>query len=151
MSKMIVFDMDGTIADLYSVDNWRRNLRESNPRPYIVAQPMYDTKELAEVVLALKELGYRIGVTTWLAKGSDRDFKQITRYAKRAWLEMIGFPYDEVHMVQYGTPKHTVTRGRADYQILVDDNEDVLTSWNLGSTINAKNCDILEELRKLLA
>ena len=31
MNKMICFDMDGTIADLYSVDGWLDYLRAENP------------------------------------------------------------------------------------------------------------------------
>ena len=42
MNRTLVFDMDGTIANLYGVENWLEDLRSFNPRPYIVAEPMYD-------------------------------------------------------------------------------------------------------------
>ena len=35
--KMICFDMDGTIADLYAVENWLPMLRAFDPTPYEVA------------------------------------------------------------------------------------------------------------------
>ena len=34
MLKMICFDMDGTIADLYAVDNWLAKLRAEDETPY---------------------------------------------------------------------------------------------------------------------
>ena len=36
-NKTLVFDMDGTIANLYAVENWLEDLRSENPRPYEVA------------------------------------------------------------------------------------------------------------------
>jgi hypothetical protein len=69
--------------------------------------------------------------------------------AKLEWLEMHNFPFDEVHMVKYGTTKANCTRHYGGFQILVDDNEKVRKGWTLGDTINA-NENILKELEKLL-
>ena len=33
-NKVIVFDMDGTIADLYGVDGWLKDLRAENRRTW---------------------------------------------------------------------------------------------------------------------
>ena len=46
---MICFDMDGTIADLYAVDNWLAKLRAEDETPYAEAAPMWDMTALAEV------------------------------------------------------------------------------------------------------
>ena len=48
--KVIVFDMDGTIADLYGVTNWLADLRNFNPRPYAEALPLCDMAKLKEVL-----------------------------------------------------------------------------------------------------
>ena len=133
--KEIVFDMDGTIADLYGVENWLDMLRNENPLPYEIASPMYNMKNLAYILNALKEQGWIITVTSWLAMNSSKEYKKLVRQAKREWLEKWHFPYDEIHLVQYGTPKHRVTK--ADRHILVDDNENVRNAWN-GETINAQ-------------
>ena len=37
MTKMIVFDMDGTIADLYGVEGWLEMLEAENAAPYVEA------------------------------------------------------------------------------------------------------------------
>jgi hypothetical protein len=141
--------MDGTIADLYGVNGWLDMLNAENPMPYEIARPMYDMVELAEILNELKEIGYIIAVTTWLAMGSTREYDRQVRLAKLAWLEKYNFPYDEIHLVKYGTTKANCTRKLGGYQILVDDNEKVRNGWNLGTTINA-NENIIEQLKMLL-
>lgn len=149
MNKMLVFDMDGTIADLYGVENWLSDLRNENPRPYLIAKPIYDVDTLNELLNILRDMGWKIVVTTWLAKNSTQDYKNAVRKAKLEWLEKIQFPYDEIHLVQYGTTKADCTRRQGGYQILIDDNEQVRKGWHLGGTINA-NKNILEELANLI-
>ena len=145
MTKTLVFDMDGTIANFYMVSNWLEDLRNENPRPYIVAEPMYDMASLGIILNLLKERGWRIAVTSWLAKDSTEQFKKLVRKAKREWLERYAFPFDEIHLVQYGATKANSTRKNGGFQIIVDDNAEVRKGWHLGGTIDA-NKDILSEL-----
>lgn len=147
--KILVFDMDGTIADFYGVNGWLDYLKESNPTPYIIAKPLYDMVFLTSVLNILKAKGWKIVVTSWLAKDSTKDFDKEVRQAKREWLEEYNFPFDEIHLVKYGTTKANCTRKLGGYQILVDDNEQVRKGWNLGATINA-NENILDKLIDLL-
>lgn len=147
--KILVFDMDGTIADFYGVNGWLEYLNESNPTPYIIAEPLYDMVVLTSVLNILKTKGWKIVVTSWLAKDSTKDFDKEVRQAKRDWLEEYNFPFDEIHLVKYGTTKANCTRKLGGYQILVDDNEQVRKGWNLGATINA-NENILDKLIDLL-
>ena len=149
MEKILVFDMDGTIADLYGVDNWLKDLRAENPTPYINAKPIYDTEVLNSLLEIFKDNGWKIVVTTWLAKGSTKDYDRLVREAKLAWLERYAFPYDEIHLVKYGTTKANCTRKLGGFQVLVDDNEKVRNGWTLGDTINA-NENIIERLIDLL-
>ena len=44
MNTTICFDMDGTIADLYGVQNWLEMLQAENPQPYRQAKPLLDIK-----------------------------------------------------------------------------------------------------------
>ena len=149
MTKMVVFDMDGTIANLYGVENWLEHIHNENPLPYEIAEPMYDMEELANILNNLKAVGWTVAVTSWLAMGSTKEYDNMVRIAKKEWLIKHNFPVDEIHIVKYGTTKANCTRGKADYQILVDDNEMVRTGWTLGDTINA-NENILEKLINLL-
>ena len=148
-TKVLVFDMDGTIADLYGVQGWLEDLRSENPRPYKVARPMYDMETLGYILEILKAQGWKIVVTSWLAKGSTREYDEMVRRAKREWLERYQFPVDEIHLVKYGTTKANCTRKLGGYQILVDDNEQVRNGWHLGHTINA-NENILDNLIELM-
>lgn len=149
MEKILVFDMDGTIADLYGVDGWLEDLQNSNARPYKEAKPFYNVEELNFLISILKMLGWKIVVTTWLAKNATKEYDEEVREAKKEWLRKYNFQYDEIHLVKYGTTKANCTRKQGGFQILVDDNEKIRKGWNLGSTIDA-NENILEALTKII-
>lgn len=148
-NKVLVFDMDGTIADLYGVDNWLEDLRAENPRPYEKAKPIYPADILNTLLEIFKANGWRIVVTTWLAKGSTREYDNLVREAKLAWLDKYDFPYDEIHLVKYGTTKANCTRHLGGFQVLIDDNKAIRNGWHLGDTINA-NENVIEKLIDLL-
>lgn len=148
MDKMLVFDMDGTIADLYNVEGWLEYLENSNPTPYIVANPIYDVFSLNNLLDLLKAQGWKIAVVSWVAKNCDDNFKQAIRVAKTDWLNRYNFPYDELHIVKYGTTKANCVRKFDGRKVLVDDNEKILKGWK-GETINA-NENILKQLVNLI-
>ena len=148
-NKTLVFDMDGTIADFYGVVGWLDYLMAEDTTPYDVALPLYNMVYLGSLLNILKFQGWRVIVTTWLAKDGSKEYNDRTRKAKLEWLEKYNFPYDEIHLVKYGTTKANCTRKIGGYQILIDDNEKVRQGWNLGNTIDA-NKNILKELEKLV-
>jgi len=59
--KAIYFDMDGTIADFYSVENWLEDLRMENVAPYILAKPMLATSP-PEFSLTMKNRTAKTGL-----------------------------------------------------------------------------------------
>lgn len=148
-NRTIVFDMDGTIADFYGVKGWLDYLKAEDTTPYEVAKPLYDMVALANLLMTLKANGWKVVVTTWLAKGGTKEYNDRTRKAKLDWLAKYNFPYDEIHLVKYGTTKANCTRKIGGFQVLVDDNEKVRKGWNLGATINA-NYNIVKEIEKLV-
>ena len=151
--KMICFDMDGTIADLYGVEGWLPALENGIVFPYEIAKPMWDMIRLAEVLNELRKREIEIRIISWLAKNSTETYKDEVRQAKVEWLDRMGFPYDKAHFVQYGATKaDSVRRYLADDEcaILVDDNRKVCNGWHLGETINPTECDLIEALRSLL-
>jgi len=147
--KVIVFDMDGTIADFYGVSGWLDDLNNHRTRPYEIAKPLYNMVELVKILKDLKKIGYVIAITTWLSANSTKEYDDRVRKAKLEWLKKYSFPYDEIHLVKYGTTKANCTRKLGGFQILVDDNEKIRKGWNLGATINA-NENIIEKLKELL-
>lgn len=149
MKKTLVFDMDGTIANFYGVVGWLDYLKESNPTPYIVAEPLYNMEHLNSILGILKMFGWKIVITSWLAKGSSKEFDKEVRQAKLDWLDNFDFPYDEIHLVKYGTTKANCTRKRGGFQVLIDDNEKVREGWSLGMTVDA-NENIIPHLLDLI-
>lgn len=148
--KILCFDMDGTIADLYNVPGWLGKLRSEDASPYLEAKPLCDMAALRDVLLKLSEKGWQIRVISWLAKDSSEAYKQEVREAKLEWLKKYDFPYEIAHLVQYGTTKADCVRRVTQNAILVDDNEKVRNGWHLGDTIDPTTCDIVHELKKLL-
>lgn len=151
--KMVCFDMDGTIADLYGVEGWLPALENGIVFPYEIAEPMWDMIELAEVLNELRAREIEVRVISWLAKNSTETYKEEVRQAKLDWLERMGFPYDKAHFVQYGSTKaDSIRKYLADDEnaILVDDNRKVCNGWHLGETINPTECDLIATLKSLL-
>ena len=148
--KMICFDMDGTIADLYGVENWLEMLRNEDATPYYEAKPMWDMEQLRRILLDLGSQGWDIRVITWLSKDSSEDYKTEVRNAKRWWLEVHRFPFEVAHMVAYGTTKADCVRKMETAEvILIDDNAKVRDGWTLGRTIDPTACDLLKVLGDL--
>ena len=147
--KVLVLDMDGTFVDLYGVQGWLEDLRNGNPRPYRVAEPMYDMDIFCLVLKMLKAKGWRIAITSWLSKESTPQYDQMVRETKIEWLDIREVPYDEIHIVKYGTTKANCTRHLGGYQVLADDNAMVRKGWHLGDTIDA-NGNLLAKLVDLL-
>ena len=151
--KILVWDMDGTLADLYGVENWLPMLQAYDPTPYQVAKPLCDMEELARLIRLAQAKGIENRVVTWLSKDSTPEYDKRVRNAKREWLKENGFPYDHFHGVKYGATKADSVRkylGEDESAILFDDNAKVRAGWNLGMAVNPTACDILEVLRSLV-
>lgn len=151
IEKKLVFDMDGTLADFYGVDGWLECLNNSDATPYEIAKPLVDFEELNSLLKQLQTVGFKVVITSWLAKNASKEFDKKVREAKKAWLEKHGMPVDEIHLVKYGTPKQQCSKG--DEQILFDDNADVRQSFENArrgrSAVDVTTTDICEYLKKL--
>ena len=125
----IFFDMDGTIADLYGVENWLDYLIASDALPYEIAKPLIRLNALARILNRLQKQGYKIGVISWLAKNSNTAYDEKVTKAKKEWLEkhLASVSFDEIHIVAYGTPKQNFAKTKND--ILFDDEEKNRNDW----------------------
>lgn len=150
--KMICFDMDGTIADLYGVSGWLERLRAFDPTPYTEAEPIWNMAELNEVLNSLRICGIEVRIITWLSKETTTEYDNLVREAKREWLEKCGFPFDNFHGVAYGTTKANCVRKYLDEgeAILIDDNAKVREGWHLGEAVDPTAINIVEYLKGLL-
>ena len=130
MKRTIWFDMDGTIANLYSVDNWLPKLRSFDPSPYIEAEVMCNMNLLARYLNKLQTLGYRIGIISWLSKSSNTQYDEAVANAKREWLKvhLNSVTFDLIHITPYGVPKELWMTNTDD--ILFDDSEEIRNEWD---------------------
>ena len=145
MKKEIWFDMDGTIADLYGVEGWLDMLLNENARPYEIAKPLVNMRELAKVLNRLIEKGWEIGVISWLAKNGTNDYNKKVVTAKMKWLakHLKSVKFAKIDIVEYGTPKQINRNG-----ILFDDEKQNRENW-LGIAYNVENIiQVLRELEK---
>lgn len=144
MTKAIYFDMDGTIANLYGVDGWLDCIINEYTKPYREAKALVNMRQLGRELNRLKQNGYTIGIISWLAKGATNEYNKRVTQAKRNWLarHLSAVQFDEVHIVEYGTPKQTLGNG-----ILFDDEEPNRMNW-IGKAYDVN--DIIETLKAIV-
>ena len=145
-TRTIFFDMDGTIADLYGVENWLECLINSNPMPYEMAKPMLRLSTLARYLNKLQKCGFRIGIISWLSKSGTEEYNTEVTEVKLAWLakHLPSVQFDEINIVRYGTPKYEFAHTFND--ILFDDEIGNRANW-LGQAYSEE--DIIAVLKSL--
>lgn len=143
MTKVINFDMDGTLADFYGVENWLDYLINKNPYPYVVAKPLVNMSILARRLNRLQREGYEINIISWLAKNSTEDFDKKVADAKRQWLKkhLPSVKWNHITIVAYGVNKSTLGSG-----ILFDDEEPNRKMWGNGAYDVHNILSILKEI-----
>lgn len=148
MKKSIYFDMDGTIAGLYQVQNWLSYLEKEQTKPYREAKPMLDMRALGKEIKRVQSLGYMVGIISWLSKESSLDYEKKVIKAKKDWLarHLGSITFDEIHIVSYGTAKSTCGSG-----ILFDDEQKNRKEWASSNDLNLAFGpeNILEILKKI--
>ena len=129
MTTTIFFDMDGTIADLYGVNNWLDYLLASDTLPYEIAKPLVKLNSLARILNRLQRNGYKIGIISWLSKSGSDEYNNAVAEVKRDWLKrhLASVNFNEIHIVKYGTPKQMFAKTAND--ILFDDEKPNRDSW----------------------
>ena len=129
MYKAIYFDMDGTIADLYGVENWLDYLVAGQTKPYREAKPLVNMRELGKLLNKLQAQGWHIGVISWLSKGGSDEYGDRVAKAKENWLKkhLGSVHFDEVKIAKYGTPKQFLADHA--FGILFDDEQPNRDAW----------------------
>lgn len=143
MKKEIWFDMDGTIANLYGVENWLEYLIKEDTTPYAIAKPLVNMNSLARVLNRLIRKGYTVNIISWTSKGGTEEYNARVATVKREWLKkhLKSVKFARVDIVPYGTKK-----GENRYGILFDDEERNRTEW----TETAYNVENIIEILKAL-
>lgn len=145
------FDMDGTIADFYGVENWLSMLRAYDPTPYKVAKPMMNFSTLARQLNAAQRKGARLVIVSWASRCCDPIFFADICMAKRNWLaeHLPSVHWDEIHIVPYGTNKAEVCGVDGDNFFLFDDEERNRNEWEELDGLAFNPSDITEILKTI--
>ena len=144
--KMTIWlDMDGTMADLYGVENWLEMLTAHDETPYAIARPLVRMATLARLLNNRQREGWRVCVVSALAKNSNADYDNRVMAAKREWLKkhLASVKFDEIRFVPYTCVKNEVN---ARNDVLFDDEARHLNAWT-GKAIPA--ADLLNALKTL--
>ncbi len=144
-TKTIWLDMDGTLVNLYGVENWLPMLRNSDPTPYAIAPTLVNFSHLARLLKALQKQGYNIGIISWLAKNSTREYDEMVANVKREYLRrhLPSVVFDEIIIVPYGTEKNNFNNG---FDFLFDDEEQNRETWTGESYEAERLIEVLQEL-----
>ena len=143
----ICFDMDGTIADLYGVDNWLTMLRAKDETPYKKAATLVNMSLLARLLNRLQKQGHKLIIISWLSKEPDEDYDRRVTLAKRGWLKkhLPSVIWDEIQIVPYGTDKNMVRETEND--VLFDDEPQNRNTWGGRAYDVDRIIDILKIIR----
>lgn len=141
----IWFDMDGTIADLYGVENWLEMLIAHDETPYAIAKPIVNLSVLARLMNKVQRKGFEICIVSALAKDSTAEYDEKIRNAKIKWLanHLKSVHFDEIRFVPYWYTKNDVNTGA---DVLFDDEERHLEKWT-GTAVHASK--MIETLKAI--
>jgi len=130
MTKIRLYlDMDGTIADLYGIENWLPRLRKSDESIFIECKPIISEKELLNHFPTEK---YEIIILSMTPLGATDEYCENVKTQKDIWLDK-HFPSLTKRIYRaYGHNKNLKNSQSA---ILVDDSAPIRESWR-GIAIN---------------
>ena len=123
------FDMDGTIADLYGVNNWLAYLVAEDVKPYAEAKVLYNMSRLARLLNKAQRKGHELVVISWTSKNGSAEYNKAVAEVKKAWLakHLPSVRWDEVNVVTYGYDKANFAKSAED--VLFDDEEHNRNGW----------------------
>lgn len=129
MKTNVYLDMDGTIADLYSIENWLPRLRNEDSKIFLECKPMITEEKLFQI---FPENEYLIKILTMTPKDCTNEYHENVKEQKAKWLQKY-FPKlsNQIYM-HYGFNKNLKNSAGA---ILVDDSEPIRKSWK-GTALN---------------
>ncbi len=125
----ICFDMDGTIANLYGVENWLAYLVAEDVKPYAEAKVLHNMSRLARLLNKAQRNGNELVIISWTSKNGSAEYNKAVAEVKKAWLakHLPSVRWDEVNVVAYGYNKANFAESAED--VLFDDEEPNRKAW----------------------
>lgn len=125
----IVFDMDGTVADLYGRENWLKEIRNEE-LDFSTLKPLVNMDAIEKDI---KEKSYsgeiKFVIITWSPMNCSQEYHLKVSRQKQEWVER-HMPYiSEFYCLPYGVPKQDAPIRRTEKMYLLDDNSEVIEMW----------------------
>lgn len=124
MKKTILYlDMDGTIANLYGLDNWLERLLNEDKTVFIDCEPLITEKQLLTLYPLEK---YDIRILSMTPKNATQAYCESVREQKNVWLDKY-FPRLQKRLyMAYGYNKNLKNSKNA---MLIDDNDKIRANY----------------------
>ena len=129
MSVKIYFDLDGTVYNLYGVNEWEPKLRAENPNVFREGSFIGDYQEFMNICHKLLKKGVQFGVITWLPMQANPEYEVECELVKREWVRQYMPFVSEFTAQSYGVPKQNAIIKRAKTMYLIDDSTEVCEMW----------------------
>lgn len=150
--KTIYYDMDGTLYDLYNLENWLESIEAEKAEIFSHEAKLF-TPFFYYQILKLMEKGYNFGVITWTPKDATKAYQKQVAEEKRKWIQT-HLPFvSEIHILPYGEPKQNAIKNDLQEAYLIDDNTNVCEKWNNGKerkSINVSKIGVEKALEKII-
>jgi FMN phosphatase YigB (HAD superfamily) len=146
MEKTIFFDMDGTLADFYGIDNWLEYLNNFDVTPYKQADTLFNMSAFARLLHKVQNMGYKIGIISWLSMTGTKEYNERVTQVKLDWLKLHlpSVEWDIIHITEYGVSKNSFMNTTDD--VLFDDNAEIRQEWGANAFDEKNILDILKSL-----
>ena len=91
---------------------------------------MLNMSQLARLLNKVQQLGYQLGIISWLSKCPTPEYDEAVTEAKKAWLgqHLASVSWDKVIIVKHGVPKELFKQTEDD--ILFDDEAPNRENWH---------------------
>ena len=154
MSKKIYFDLDGTVYDLYNVENWLEKLRSETEKVFTEGNFLGNYDNFLSAICQLIGYGYSFGVISWLPMQASPEYEEVCRKEKIAWINNFLPFVTEINIVPYGIPKQNAIQKRATTMYLIDDSAEVCKMWETPAQRKAININeeftVIDALNKII-
>ena len=130
MNKTKVYlDMDGTIANLYGIENWLHRLRNSDENIFLECEPMISEETLFNKFPADS---FDIRILSMTPMNASAEYCENVKRQKDEWLNRYFPKLTNRIYKKYG---HNKNLRNSENAILIDDSEPIRNSWK-GTALN---------------
>lgn len=123
MKKRVYLDMDGTIANLYNINNWLDRLINEDKEIFEECEPMTTQEKLFQL---FPICDYEIIILSMTPKNATIEYCENVINQKNKWLDMFFPMLTKRIYLKYGNNKNLKNSKNA---ILIDDNETIRNTF----------------------